>query len=44
MKDKCINCKKGFKILTEKDLCFYCHINKYKEFPEEFKPRGKYHV
>ena len=32
MRDKCRKCGRGFKVLTNQ-LCYFCHINKFKEPP-----------
>lgn len=29
MTQKCKQCNKNFKTLTEENLCYYCHVNKY---------------
>jgi hypothetical protein len=40
-RQKCKKCGKGYKTLTEKGLCFFCHKNEYREIAKEFQPRGK---
>ena len=30
---ECKNCKRRYKLLTEEELCYYCHTNKYGEAP-----------
>ena len=34
MKNKCKNCGKNYKVLTEEDLCYYCHVDKYGRPPK----------
>jgi len=39
---QCRLCKRRFKKLTEEELCYYCHVNKYGSSPKEWNPIGKY--
>ena len=37
MKNKCVNCKKGHKVLTKENLCAKCYLEKKGEWPSTFK-------
>lgn len=33
MKSQCKICKRRFKTLTEDNLCYFCHLEKYNKVP-----------
>ena len=39
---ECKGCKRRFKKVTEEDLCYGCHINKYGAPSKDWNPTGKY--
>lgn len=32
---QCIRCNRNYRILTNKEICYHCHINKYGSSPDE---------